>query len=115
MPEHIQKAHLVIGRGGAGTLTELMVIGRPAIIVPLPTAADNHQTENARLFCDGGAGWLISEADYDPKLLAKRIEKLIREPDILQNAAQQALTLRPKEAAQKMASAVLDVVKGDIK
>ena len=112
MPEQLAKAHLVIGRGGAGTLTELMVVGRPGIIVPLPTAADNHQYENAKQFCDTGAGWLVQEADYNPASFAEQLEDLIQNPDKLRQAAEQAGKLYPENAADKMAEAVLDVVTG---
>ena len=115
MPDQLKKAHLVIGRGGAGTLTELMVVGRPAIIVPLPTAADNHQEENARLFCDKGAGWLVLEADYQPQTLADRLEQLIAHPERLEKAARCACDIAPERAAEKMAGAVLDIVKGNQK
>lgn len=115
MPEQVKKAHLVIGRGGAGTLTELMVIGRPAIIVPLPTAADNHQFENARLFCEAGAGWLVQEKDYEPDKLARQLEQLIKKPELLKKAATHAVQLCPENAAQKMAMAIMDIVKGNKK
>ena len=51
------EAHLVIGRSGAGTVAELMAIGRPAILVPLPHALDDNQTPNAEILADAGAGW----------------------------------------------------------
>jgi UDP-N-acetylglucosamine--N-acetylmuramyl-(pentapeptide) pyrophosphoryl-undecaprenol N-acetylglucosamine transferase len=110
MPEQLKKAHLVIGRGGAGTLTELMVVGRPGIIIPLPTSADNHQTENARQFCDKGAGWLFQESDFNPTVFANRLEKLITNPKILSDSAKRAAALCPDNAAEKMANAVLDII-----
>jgi len=113
MPDQLKKAHLVIGRGGAGTLTELMVVGRPAIIVPLPTAADDHQTENARRFCDKGAGWLILEKDYQASSFAKRLETLMDTPDMLIEAARHATEMCPQKSAEKMAEAVLDIIKGN--
>ncbi|MDY6407357.1 MAG: undecaprenyldiphospho-muramoylpentapeptide beta-N-acetylglucosaminyltransferase [Pseudomonadota bacterium] len=112
MPEQLKKAHLVIGRGGAGTLTELMAVGRPAIIVPLPSAADNHQAENARLFCDKGAGFIVAEKDFDPKVFAQRLSQLMDEPQMLAEAANHASQQFPEKAAEKMADAVLDIVKG---
>ena len=112
MPEQLKKAHLVIGRGGAGTLTELMVVGRPGIIVPLPTSADNHQTENARQFCDKGAGWLFQESDFSPMVLANRLEKLMLNPKILSDSAKRAAALCTDNASEKMANAVLDIVRG---
>ena len=104
---------MVIGRGGAGTLTELMVVGRPAIIVPLPTAADNHQAENARRFCDKGAGWLILERDYQVASFANRLSTLMDNPDMLLEAARHATEMCPEKSAEKMADAVLDIVKGN--
>ncbi len=115
MPELLKKSHLVIGRGGASTLTELMIIGRPGLIVPLPTAADNHQAENARLFSDAGAGWMMIEADFDPKMFAKRLEQLIRNPGLLREAATRASELSRTDAADKMADIVIDVIKGNKK
>ncbi len=112
MPEQLKKAHLVIGRGGAGTLTELMVVGRPGIIVPLPTSADNHQMENARQFCDKGAGWLFQESDFNPTVFAKRLEKLMTNPKILADSAKRAAALATDNASNKMANAVLDIIKG---
>ena len=64
------KAHLVIGRSGAGTVAELMVIGRPAILVPLPHALDDNQTPNADVLADAGAGWRVAQSDLTPKKLA---------------------------------------------
>ncbi len=112
MPELLKKSHLIIGRGGASTLTELMIVGRPGIIVPLPTAADNHQTENARLFCDAGAGWLVVESDFQPKAFATRLKQLIDNPSVLKQAATQAGRLARPDAARKMADVVIDVIKG---
>lgn len=112
MPEQLKKAHLVIGRGGAGTLTELMIIGRPAIIIPLPTAADNHQAENARLFCDKGAGWLMLESDYQTNRMRDRLMKLMTKPDLLADAARRSAQGGDPAAADKMAGAILDIVKG---
>lgn len=112
MPELISQAHLVIGRGGASTLTELMTIGRPGIIVPLPTSADNHQMENARLFCDSGAGWLVTESAFDPAQFAVRLEQLIQDPELLREAAVQAKGMAKPEAAERVADLVCDLVKG---
>ncbi len=115
MPELLKKSHLVIGRGGASTLTELMIIGRPGLIIPLPSAADNHQAENARLFSDAGAGWMTIEADFDPKMFAKRLAQLIRNPGLLHEAATRASELSRTDAADKMADIVWDIVKGNQK
>ena len=112
MPEQLAKAHLVIGRGGAGTITEVMAVGRPAIIIPLPTAADNHQEENAKLFCKTGAGWLWREADFQADRWGKELTALIRNRKRLEKAAALSAEAFPEQAAEKMAEAVLNMIKG---
>ena len=62
LPARMAAAHLVIGRSGAGTVAELMAIGRPAILVPLPYALDDNQTPNADILADAGAGWRCARA-----------------------------------------------------
>lgn len=104
MPDLMKKAHLIIARGGASTITELEIIGRPALIVPLPTAADNHQMENAKQFCDSNAGWLVNEKTFDADQVAKQLEKLIETPDMLKNAADCAI----KRACPNAAAAVAE-------
>ena len=65
MPLRIANAHLVICRSGASTIAELGVIGRPAIMVPLPHALDNDQLRNAESFAAAGAGWIKPQADLE--------------------------------------------------
>ena len=60
LPERIATAHLVVARAGASTVAELMAIGRPCLLVPLPHALDNDQLENASRLQEGGGGWCIS-------------------------------------------------------
>lgn len=110
MPQLIASAHLVIGRGGASTLSELMVIGRPAVIVPLPTSADNHQMENARQFCDAGAGWLVDELSFDAKRFADRLEKLICDFELLSRASTNAMQLAKPDASIQMVKLCCDMI-----
>lgn len=112
MPDLLTQAHLVISRGGASTITELEVIGRPAMIVPLPTAADNHQMENARQFCDDGAGWLLNEKTFDADKTALRLKELLETPDALQTAAAQAYKRSKPNAALETAEIISDIIKG---
>ena len=59
LPARMAEAHLVIARSGAGTVAELMAIGRPAILVPLPDALDDNQTPNADILAKADAGWRV--------------------------------------------------------
>ena len=112
MPELIKQAHLVIARGGASTITELEVIGRPAVLVPLPTAADNHQMENARQFCDSGAGWLVNEKEFDAEQVAQRLLELMKTPDELKTAAERAYQRACPKAALEVVARVTQILKG---
>ena len=66
MPQRLQVAHLVICRAGASTVAELAAAGRPAILVPYPSAAEDHQTSNAVAFVEAGGGWLMPQAALTP-------------------------------------------------
>lgn len=112
MPELIERSHLIIGRAGASTITEAAIIGRPAILVPLPTSADNHQMENAKRFSDAGAGWLMSEGNYDPEKFAARLAQMVNEPEILYQAGSQAHKIARPDAPEKVADVVADIAKG---
>lgn len=115
MPELIEKSHLIIGRAGASTITEAEIIGRPAILIPLPTSADNHQLENARQFSDAGAGWLLTEDNWDAEKFAVRLGQLINEPDVLYTAASEAYKLARPNVSNEIADLVDDIVKGNQK
>jgi UDP-N-acetylglucosamine--N-acetylmuramyl-(pentapeptide) pyrophosphoryl-undecaprenol N-acetylglucosamine transferase len=67
------RASLVICRAGASTLSELASVGRAAIFIPLPTAADNHQEKNARIFEMDQAAWVIPQASVTGAQFAERI------------------------------------------
>lgn len=110
MPYLLQNANLVVSRGGASTITELEIIGRPAIIVPLPSAADNHQTENATQFCDSGAGWLVLEKGFNSARVSERLAELIRNPNELAHAAAQAYNRAMPNAAKTVAEEVEKII-----
>ena len=109
MPARLTAAHLVIARAGASTVAELMIAGRPALLVPLPTAADNHQHYNAVAIEDAGAGWVIAERDFTPELLAKRLEMLLAAPQRLSECAGAMRALATPKSAEKLAELVISV------
>lgn len=110
MPELLAKSNLVVSRGGASTITELEVVGRPAMIVPLPTAADDHQTENAAQFCDSGAGWLIPEKGFNSLRVAERLAELMSNPKELTVAAEQAYNRAMPKAAEMVVDEVSKII-----
>jgi UDP-N-acetylglucosamine--N-acetylmuramyl-(pentapeptide) pyrophosphoryl-undecaprenol N-acetylglucosamine transferase len=103
MPEKLGWSHLVIGRAGASTIAELTVAGRPAILIPLPSAMDDHQTANVREMVDCGGARAIPQSKFTPVELAKQMQKLAMEPGALLNAAKRARACGRPNAARDMA------------
>ena len=106
MPERLGWAHLVIARAGASTIAELTAAGRPAILVPLPAATDDHQTFNAREMAKAGGARMIAQGRFTPVELAKQMQKLALEPDALANAAARARAVGRPNAASDLADLV---------
>jgi UDP-N-acetylglucosamine--N-acetylmuramyl-(pentapeptide) pyrophosphoryl-undecaprenol N-acetylglucosamine transferase len=103
LPERIATSQLVIARAGASTVAELMVIGRPGLLVPLPHALDNDQLENATRLQEGGGGWCIRQSELTPERLAQELERLFNSPELLANAAARAKAMAETEAVNKLA------------
>jgi len=101
--ERIADAHLVVGRAGASTVTELAVIGRPAILCPLGVAMDDHQTANARVLVEAGAAETVPEPDFTADALARRLEEVLSAPQTLARMASAATGLAALDAAARLA------------
>ncbi|HEY8609759.1 MAG TPA: UDP-N-acetylglucosamine--N-acetylmuramyl-(pentapeptide) pyrophosphoryl-undecaprenol N-acetylglucosamine transferase, partial [Roseomonas sp.] len=86
-------AHLVIARAGASTVAEIACAGRPSILVPLPHAIDDHQSENARSLSETGAAELIFQASFTPEFLAASLKNRLHAPETLDETARAAASL----------------------
>jgi UDP-N-acetylglucosamine--N-acetylmuramyl-(pentapeptide) pyrophosphoryl-undecaprenol N-acetylglucosamine transferase len=106
LPGRIAAAHLIISRSGASTATEITVIGRPAILVPLPGAIDNDQLMNATALQQRDAAWLMPQSVFTPELLAHELERLMSDPDDLQKVAAAARALGRPDAVARLADLV---------
>ena len=106
MPEKLAWSHLVIARAGASTIAELTTAGRPAILIPLPSATDDHQTANAREMAKAGGARMVSQKTFTPVELAKQMQKLGIEPAALANAAARARAVGRPHAASDLADLV---------
>jgi len=106
LPQRMAAAHLVIARSGAGTVAELMAIGRPAILVPLPGALDDNQTPNADILAKAEAGWRVAQSTLTPDTLAGMLVRIFESPEALAAMAAKAHALAVPHAAQKLADAV---------
>jgi UDP-N-acetylglucosamine--N-acetylmuramyl-(pentapeptide) pyrophosphoryl-undecaprenol N-acetylglucosamine transferase len=97
-------ADLVVGRAGASSLTELAHAGLPAILIPYPYAADDHQTRNAEIFAAAGAAELVPERELDADRLAARIRAIIGDSHRRATMAQAARRLDTPDAAARVAA-----------
>lgn len=103
LPGRIAQSHLVIGRSGASTIAELAVLGRPAILVPLPGSIDNDQKNNALVVEQAGGGWVHEQATLTPQSLATALTSLLSDPHTLGKAAAAARSLGQPRAVEKLA------------
>ena len=95
-------AHLVICRAGATTVSEITALGRPAVFIPYPYAADDHQRLNARQMVAAGAAEMIDEQELSGERLAARIDFYASRPEVLADMAEQAHRLGKPDAAQRI-------------
>ncbi len=115
MPKRMAGAHLVMARSGASSVAELAVIGRPAILVPLPHALDNDQLMNARAFARAGAGWVYKQDMIQPEQMAAFITRLRYAPDDLMAAHKAARAFARPDAAARLADVVEKLAGADEK
>ncbi|KQM66667.1 MULTISPECIES: undecaprenyldiphospho-muramoylpentapeptide beta-N-acetylglucosaminyltransferase [unclassified Sphingomonas] len=106
LPDRLAWSHVVIARAGASTIAELTAAGRPAILVPLPSATDDHQTANCREIVAAGGGRAIQQAQFTASELAKQIQKLGLDPAALANAAARARSCGRPFAVRDLADLV---------
>ncbi len=97
---------LVLARAG-GSVFELAAAGRPAILVPYPHAAGDHQRANAAWMADAGAALVIEDSELEPRALARAIEELFDDPGLLERMSASARALAAPDAADRVANEVL--------
>lgn len=101
-------ADLVIARSGTGTLSELAASGKPAILIPLATAADNHQQKNAEAFVDLGAAVMILQKDLSGDVLREAVRKLQADPQGLDRMGEKARSFHEPAAADRIVRHILE-------
>jgi len=99
-------AHLVIARAGASTVAELAVAGRPAILVPLPGAIDDHQSANAFALAEAGGAWVVPQPQFTPASLADQLAASLADPVRLAEVAVGARSQACADAAARLADLV---------
>jgi len=106
MQSRLADAHLFIGRAGASTIAELTAVGRPAILVPLPIATNDHQAANVREMVKAGGARSIRQPGFTAKELAKQIQAMAQHPETLANAAHAAWNCGRPYATRDLADLV---------
>ena len=106
MAARLADSHLFIGRAGASTVAELTAVGRPAILVPLPIATDDHQAANTREVTALGGARMIRQDRFTPVELAKQIQAIAMNPETLATAAHAAWNCGYPNAAKDLADLV---------
>ncbi|MDP6689182.1 MAG: undecaprenyldiphospho-muramoylpentapeptide beta-N-acetylglucosaminyltransferase [Alphaproteobacteria bacterium] len=114
LPTRLAAAHLVIARSGAGTVSELAMLGRPSVLVPYAHATDDHQTRNAEILSSVGGAWVLPEADLGVSILSEHLAKLMTEPELLSDAAKAARRRAQPNAAAQLAELVLALSGGEL-
>ena len=102
-------ADLVISRAGAGSIFEIAACGKPSILIPLPSAASNHQRENAFAYAKSGTTIVIEQANLTPHLFLERIFNLLEHAELRQKMSQCALAFAKPEAGQKIAEELVEM------
>ena len=104
MPGAFARADLLVCRSGASTVAEITAAGKPAIFIPLPTAADDHQTQNAATLADGGAARLLPQSELSSDRLVNEIASLLRDRSRLATMSEAARRFAHPDAAARIAS-----------
>lgn len=102
MPHAYAESSLVICRAGASTLAEIAAVGRASVLVPLPTASDNHQEKNARVFSDADAAFLLKQGAGAGEHLARLIRQLMMQPERLSQMERAVTAFCRPDAAREI-------------
>jgi UDP-N-acetylglucosamine--N-acetylmuramyl-(pentapeptide) pyrophosphoryl-undecaprenol N-acetylglucosamine transferase len=97
---------LVIGRAGASTIAELTCAGRPAILIPLPSATDDHQSANVQEMVEAGGACALAQSDFTPDRLAQAIDQIGLNEARLMDAAGRARSIGRPNATGDLADLV---------
>ncbi len=107
MPKAFAEADIIVSRSGMGTVSEIAAAGKPSILVPLPTSADQHQLHNAEAFEKAGAARLIPDSEMTGERLVREVTRLASEPGLLEKMGAAARSFA-KTGAAKRAADVLE-------
>jgi UDP-N-acetylglucosamine--N-acetylmuramyl-(pentapeptide) pyrophosphoryl-undecaprenol N-acetylglucosamine transferase len=111
MPARFAAADLVLSRSGASTVAELAAAGKPAVLIPFPQAADDHQRKNAEEMEQAGAARMLIEADLTPEKLEATLAGLLADRSALDGMSAAARRLAHPDAAERIAAMAMGVAR----
>ena len=106
----LRAADLVVGRAGSGSIFEIAAFGRPAILIPLPEAAQNHQLANAKEYAASGAAKVVEEVDLSTDLFLKEAIRILTDDDANKAMIEAALKFAKPEAAEEIAKLIFNSI-----
>lgn len=106
IPVAYSAADIIVARAGALTLSELAIVGKPSILIPLPTAAANHQYYNAVSYAKTGAAIVIEQKDLDTGILETTIDDLLNDPDRLREMSECAKKSAKPDATENIVQSI---------
>ena len=109
MEEIMNVADLIVSRSGAMTITEIEKVGKPAIFVPFPYAAENHQEYNARAVENVGAAKVILDKDLNSEILDRTIKEIIENDDELKQMGKRSLLLSVNDVEDRIYAQIKSV------
>ena len=110
MADAFASADLVVSRAGASTISELILLSKPAVIVPSPNVAEDHQTKNALSLVDKGAAVMVKDVETQQKLV-KEVISLLKDEDRFATLKQNITGLEKHDAAKEIVGEILALVK----
>ncbi|RBP16755.1 UDP-N-acetylglucosamine-N-acetylmuramylpentapeptide N-acetylglucosamine transferase [Roseiarcus fermentans] len=111
LPARIAASHLIVGRAGASTVSELAVIGRSSVLVPFPHALDQDQAANAAALAASGGAIVVPQTEFTPDRLATILREALAAPKKFAAAAAAAKAVGVPDAAERLADVVLAVAR----
>ncbi|MCR5050171.1 MAG: undecaprenyldiphospho-muramoylpentapeptide beta-N-acetylglucosaminyltransferase [Paludibacteraceae bacterium] len=114
MPDRYAQADLVISRAGASSISELCLLGKPAVLVPSPNVAEDHQTHNAMALVNKQAAVLVRDADAGEQLISTAL-RLIKDKEQLETLHTNVLQLAQTDSARRIAEEVIKLAKENSK
>ncbi len=107
--KHLAKAHYIIARAGASSVSEIMLMGLPSLLVPLQIAMDDHQSKNALPLKNLAAADILPESRFTPETIANKLQERLNDSSWLKTASKSARSLARPNAAIDLASRVIAI------